>query len=98
MTPSPQNALLRLMVVEDEALIADELQHRLESLGHQVVAVCDTADSAVAAADSGFFTSPKDHERIFSGEARPMRMASKCSFGVNCLNRSSKDFMSNFLK
>lgn len=51
MTPSPQNALLRLMVVEDEALIADELQHRLESLGHQVVAVCDTADSAVAAAD-----------------------------------------------
>src|SRR3954468_9570797 len=42
---------------------------------------------------SGFFTSPKDHERIFSGEAMPMRMASKCSSGVNCLNRSSSDFI-----
>ncbi len=51
MTPPPQSDPLRLLIVEDEALIADELQHRLESLGHQVVAVCDTADSAVAAAE-----------------------------------------------
>src|ERR1700709_1156727 len=42
---------------------------------------------------SGFFTSPKDHERIFSGDAMPIRMASKCSSGVNCLNRSSRDFI-----
>jgi len=41
----------------------------------------------------GFLTSPKDHERIFSGEAIPILMASKCSSGVNCLNRSSNDFM-----
>src|SRR3954464_15319921 len=46
---------------------------------------------------SGFLTSPKDHERIFSGEAMPMRMASKCSSGVNCLNRSSSDFIDSFL-
>jgi len=32
----------------------------------------------------------------FSGDARPMRIASKCSSGVNCLNRSSKDFMGCF--
>ncbi len=57
MTPRPPNPLpdvdapLRLMVVEDEALIADELQHRLEKLGHSVVAVCDTASAAVAAAE-----------------------------------------------
>ncbi len=47
---APQHKALRLMIVEDEALIADELQHRLERLGHQVVAVCDTADGAVDAA------------------------------------------------
>jgi len=41
----------------------------------------------------GLLTSPKDQERIFSGEARPILMASKCSSGVNCLNRSSSDFM-----
>ena len=28
-----------------------------------------------------------------AGEAMPIRMASKCSSGVNCLNRSSSDFM-----
>jgi len=30
---------------------------------------------------SGFFTSPNDHDRIFSGDAMPMRIASKCSSG-----------------
>jgi PAS domain S-box-containing protein len=50
MTPTPVSQSLRLLIVEDEALIADELQHRLEALGHAVVAVCDTADTAVATA------------------------------------------------
>ena len=30
---------------------------------------------------SGFFTSPKDHERTMSGDARPIRIASKSSTG-----------------
>src|SRR5205814_6361790 len=42
---------------------------------------------------SGFFTSPYDHERIFSGEASPMRMASNSSSWVTCLNRSSNAFI-----
>src|SRR6185436_5846396 len=42
---------------------------------------------------SGFFTSPYDHERIFSGEASPMRMASNSSSWVTCLKRSSSAFM-----
>src|SRR3954462_12698757 len=42
---------------------------------------------------SGFFTSPYDHERIFSGEASPMRMASNSSSCVTCLNRSSSAFI-----
>ena len=29
---------------------------------------------------SGFFTSPRDHSNIFSGEANPMRMASNAMF------------------
>src|SRR3989344_2831000 len=39
---------------------------------------------------SGFFTSPKDQERIFSGEASPMRMASKSSDFPGCLKRLNK--------
>src|SRR6185436_20862011 len=42
---------------------------------------------------SGFFTSPNDHERILSGEAMPILIASKCSSGVNCLKRSSSPFI-----
>src|SRR3954468_7613435 len=42
---------------------------------------------------SGFFTSPYDHERIFSGDASPMRMASNSSSWVTCLNRSSNAFI-----
>ena len=33
---------------------------------------------------SGFLTSPRDHSRIFSGEARPIRIASKL-FNSNML-------------
>ena len=29
---------------------------------------------------SGFFTSPRDHSNIFSGEANPMRMVSNAMF------------------
>src|SRR5258706_3257588 len=42
---------------------------------------------------SGFFTSPYDHERIFSGEASPVLIASNSSSCVTCLNRSSSAFM-----
>src|SRR6185437_6019757 len=42
---------------------------------------------------SGFFTSPYDHERIFSGEASPMRIASNSSSWVTCLNKSSSAFI-----
>src|SRR4030095_9974727 len=42
---------------------------------------------------SGFFTSPYDHERIFSGDARPVLIASNSSSCVTCLKRSSSAFM-----
>src|SRR5579859_7221218 len=42
---------------------------------------------------SGFFTSPYDHERIFSGDARPILIASNSSSCVTCLNRSSNAFI-----
>src|SRR3569833_209226 len=35
---------------------------------------------------SGFVTSPCDHDRIFSGEASMMRMASKSVFGLASSN------------
>src|SRR6266849_8755518 len=42
---------------------------------------------------SGFFTSPYDHERIFSGEANPILIASNSSSCVTCLNKSSSAFI-----
>src|SRR5512137_3051777 len=42
---------------------------------------------------SGFLTSPYDQERIFSGEARPVLIASNSSSCVTCLNRSSSAFI-----
>src|SRR3990172_3062993 len=42
---------------------------------------------------SGFFTSPYDHERIFSGEASPILIASNSSSCVTCLNKSSSAFI-----
>src|SRR6056297_2158837 len=41
---------------------------------------------------SGFFTSPKDQERIISGDARPMRMASNSSVCPWYLSKFSKSF------
>src|SRR5579863_3776214 len=43
---------------------------------------------------SGFFTSPYDHEWIMSGDARPMRMASKSSTWPCCFKSLSKSFIS----
>jgi len=37
----------RIMVVEDESIVAMDLQGRLEVLGHEVPAVCDTGEEAV---------------------------------------------------
>lgn len=42
---------LRILIVEDEALIAEELQDRLARLGFQVAGVVDTADKAVQSAE-----------------------------------------------
>ncbi|MES1200307.1 MAG: response regulator [Pseudomonadota bacterium] len=40
----------RILIIEDETLIAYDLTDIVESLGHQVVATADTADKAVKAA------------------------------------------------
>src|SRR5271165_7474613 len=42
---------------------------------------------------SGFFTSPYDHDRIMSGDARPILIESKFSTGTCCLNNLSKSFI-----
>ena len=42
---------------------------------------------------SGFFTSPYDQERIMSGEAKPMRMASKSTTSPWFLNKLIKSFI-----
>jgi hypothetical protein len=42
---------------------------------------------------SGFFTSPNDHDRIISGDANPIRIESKFSTWVCCLNNFSKSFI-----
>src|SRR3972149_4101525 len=47
---------------------------------------------------SGFFTSPNDHERIFSGEASPILIESNSSSCVTCLNKSSSAFISQNLR
>lgn len=44
-----------ILVVEDEPLIAMMLEDFLESLGHEVVATCDTLDDAIGHADAGAF-------------------------------------------
>jgi signal transduction histidine kinase len=41
----------RILVVEDEQLVALDLQRRLTQLGHQVVAIADRANTAVDAVD-----------------------------------------------
>ncbi|CSC02107.1 Uncharacterised protein [Vibrio cholerae] len=41
---------------------------------------------------SGFFTSPKDHERIMSGEARPILIASNSSVLCCAFRKFNKSF------
>lgn len=43
------NSTLRILIVEDEALIADEIQDWLSRLGYEIAAVADTAKKAVEA-------------------------------------------------
>ena len=44
-----------ILIVEDEPLIAMMLEDFLESLGHEVVASCDTLEAALGHADAGQF-------------------------------------------
>src|ERR1700741_3608427 len=44
-----------ILIVEDEPLIAMMLEDFLESLGHAVVAVCETVDDALERIDKGGF-------------------------------------------
>jgi hypothetical protein len=75
-------AMLEALVLAAEALVVLD---RPEDLG---------AEQAV----SGFLTSPYDQERILSGEARPIVIASNSSSAARfCLNRSANRlFMCNF--
>src|SRR5439155_2641327 len=51
MSTSPESVTpARILIVEDEALIAEELRERLTRLGMTVVGVADSAESAVHAA------------------------------------------------
>jgi CheY-like chemotaxis protein len=60
-----------ILVVEDEPLIAMMLEDFLESLGHEVIATCDTLDDALGHADGGGFdvaiidVQLKDGERVW---------------------------------
>jgi PAS domain S-box-containing protein len=49
--PADLPARLRVLVVEDEALVAEELRDRLERLRADVVAVADTGEQAIRAVD-----------------------------------------------
>ena len=54
--PRPQTGsdrrLFSVLIVEDEILIAMDLEMQLEAAGHRVVALASTADEAVAAAEA----------------------------------------------
>jgi DNA-binding response OmpR family regulator len=49
--PPPARSELRLLVIEDESLIALELEDLLIELGHRVVEVCGTVSRALALVD-----------------------------------------------
>ena len=51
MTKTDPPSGLRILIVEDEALIAEELQDRLTRLGFAIVAVADTSEKAIDAAE-----------------------------------------------
>lgn len=42
----------RILIVEDEQLVALDIQRRLTQLGHEVVAICDRAEMALEAANT----------------------------------------------
>lgn len=44
---------MRVLIVEDEALVAMEIESMLVSAGHDPIAVADDLDTALAAADAG---------------------------------------------
>ncbi len=54
MTPDPPAARTRILIVEDEAIVACDLQSRLESFGYEVVGIAVSGEQAVrlAAASS----------------------------------------------
>lgn len=60
-----------ILIVEDEPLIAMMLEDFLESLGHQVVATCESLDEAMVHAEAGAFdvaiidVQLKDGERVW---------------------------------
>ena len=43
----------KILVVEDEALVAEDIRDTLESLGFEVVDVCASGEVAVARAEAG---------------------------------------------
>ena len=49
------SAARKILIVEDEPLIAMMLEDFLESLGHSVRATCDTVQDALTEADKGGF-------------------------------------------
>ena len=62
MSTSPESVTpARILIVEDEALIAEELRERLTRLGMTVVGVADSAESAVQAAAHGRPRSGRGH-------------------------------------
>ena len=50
MSPSADITPYRLLIVEDEALIAEETADRLTRLGYQVLGIADTGPQAIAMA------------------------------------------------
>ncbi len=41
----------RILIVEDEAIIAMELESQLQSLGYEVTSIVDTTENAIETAD-----------------------------------------------
>ncbi|HEY2713437.1 MAG TPA: response regulator [Chthoniobacterales bacterium] len=44
---------LRILIAEDEALIAEEIQDRLGRLGFEIVGIVDSSDAAIISAETG---------------------------------------------
>jgi CheY-like chemotaxis protein len=47
MTPDPPTSRTRILIVEDEAIVACDLQSRLESFGYEVVGIAASGEQAV---------------------------------------------------